>query len=248
MNSDIDVEPLRRARKRPEKLSDAVAREIVRDIRTLAPGSMLPPESIMIQEYEVGRSSLREALRILEFNGLIVMRPGPGGGPMIAQLDSRSFAKMESLHLHLRGARYRDVIEARLVMEPTMARLAAARQDKDVLEELGRYVESPVPESDNEYLHRSTDFHALVSGMSTNPVLDLVGRSLKDLYTDRIESLVFPPDTRARVDEDHRRIARLIMSGDASQAELEMRIHMEEFLANSASKYPGILDEIVDWQ
>jgi DNA-binding FadR family transcriptional regulator len=246
MSNEVSVS--RRTRKRPEKLSDAVAREIVRDIRGMAPGSMLPPESAMTAEYDVGRGSLREALRILEFNGLLTMRPGPGGGPMVAAVDSQNFAKMASLHLHLSGARYRDVIEARLVMEPVMARLAATRQDRDVLEELIRYSESSVPANDNEYLHRSTEFHSLLSGMSTNPVLDLIGRSLKDLYTDRIETLVFPAETRQRVDADHREIARLILAGDADGAESAMRAHMEEFLSNSASKYPGILDEIVDWQ
>lgn len=202
----------------------------------------------MTAEYDVGRGSLREALRILEFNGLLSMRPGPGGGPMVAPLDSRNFAKMASLHLHLSGARYRDVIEARLIMEPVMARLAATRQDREVLQDLVKYVESPVPANDNDYLHHSTDFHSLLSGISTNPVLDLMGRSLKDLYTDRIESLLFPPETRSRVDDDHRRIARLIVAGDAGTAEREMRAHMEEFLSASAGKYPGILDEIVDWQ
>ena len=44
----------------------------------LQPGSLLPSEAVMLKEYGVGRASLREALRVLEVNGLITVKPGPG--------------------------------------------------------------------------------------------------------------------------------------------------------------------------
>src|SRR6478736_4725215 len=66
---------------RAEKVSEVVARSIVQDIasRELQPGTMLPPESVMLERYRVGRASLREGLRILEIQGLITIKPGPGG-------------------------------------------------------------------------------------------------------------------------------------------------------------------------
>ncbi|TQC48819.1 FadR family transcriptional regulator [Rhodococcus sp. WS4] len=241
------VASTRQRRKRAEKLSETVAREIVRDMRGLPANSMLPPESVMLETYQVGRGSLREALRILEVHGLLIIRPGPGGGPMVAESESVDFAKMASLHLHMAGATYRDVIEARLVMEPVMARLAAERQDKSILQQLQVYVDLPAPTKDQEYIHSVSNFHSLVSGVSTNPVLDLYSRSLKDIYTDRIESMIFPVSARARVAAHHTQIAQLIVDGEASEAEREMRAHMEEFLKFSAKRNPGILDEIVDW-
>ncbi|MDQ7910843.1 FCD domain-containing protein [Phytohabitans sp. ZYX-F-186] len=234
---------------RPEKLSESIARDIVREMRGLPPGSMLPPESSMANTYNVGRGSLREALRILEVHGLIVVRTGPRGGPMVApRADSVNFARLASLHLHLTEATYRDIIEARLVLEPVMARLAAERQDRAVLEQLQAYVELPEPQNDKEYLHSVSEFHSLVAGMSTNPVLDLYSRSLKDIYTDRIESMVFPVSARSKVHADHTRIARVIVEGYTTEAERLMRAHMEEFLKFSADSHPGILDEVVDWR
>ncbi len=54
------------SRRRTEKLSEVLAREIVRDIQDLEPSTMLPSEAAMLEKYGVGRASLREALRMLE--------------------------------------------------------------------------------------------------------------------------------------------------------------------------------------
>ena len=235
--------------RRTEKISEVVAREIVHDMRGMTSGSKLPPEALMLDKYRVGRASLREALRLLEVQGLIVIRPGPGGGPVVASVDSRHFARMASLYFHLSGATYRDLVEARLVMEPVMARLAAERQDPQDLADLQRFVQvEPEGNEPGQYLRHSTEFHALLSGMSGNPVLDLMGRSLKDLYTDRLEGLIFPDEARARVQEEHAAIARAIVKGNAARAEKLMREHMVEFVQFAGQRNPGIFSEIVDWR
>lgn len=239
--------PPRRRRRRTEKLSESVARDIVRDMRGLPPNSMLPQESVLVENYGVGRTTLREALRILEIHGLLLIRPGHGGGPMVAEFDRANFAKMSSLHFHMTGATYRDVIEARLVMEPVMARLAAEREDRPVLRQLQTYLDLPSPDEDDDYLYSVSDFHSLVFDMSGNPVLDLYSGSLKEIYTDRIEPMVFPVSARRKIAEDHARIAAVIVDGDADAAEHLMREHMEEFLTFSADRHPGMLDDVVDW-
>jgi DNA-binding FadR family transcriptional regulator len=233
--------------RRTEKISENVARELVHDMRGMAPGTKLPPEAVMLSKYRVGRASLREALRLLEVQGLIVIRPGPGGGPIVASVDSRHFAQMSSLYFHTAGATYGDLVEGRLVMEPVMARLAAQRQDPRDLEQLQAFIGEPPPDDTREYLRKATEFHALLSGMSGNPVLDLMGRSLKDLYTDRVEGLIFPARARARVEREHAAIARAIISGNAQRAERLMREHMAEFVEFVAERNPGILSEVVDW-
>jgi DNA-binding FadR family transcriptional regulator len=234
--------------RRTEKISEIVAREIVHDMRSLPPATMLPPEATMLEKYRVGRASLREALRILEVQGLIVIRPGPGGGPMVAAVDSRHFARMASLYLHLSEATYRDVMEARMVMEPVMARLAAERQDPASLAELEAVLAAAHPQDDAAYMASATGFHAVLSGMSSNPVLDLMGRSLKDIYTDHLEGVVFPPEARAKIHDDHSAIATAIAKGNASRAERLMREHMEDFARHAEERSPGVLDDVVDWR
>lgn len=235
--------------RRTEKISELVAREIVHDMKGLGPAAMLPPESAMLERYRVGRASLREALRILEVQGLIVIRPGPGGGPMVAPVQSRDFARMTSLYLHLSGATYGDVLAARLVMEPVMARLAAERDDPRQATLLEEHLVPPTAAVDDvTYMASAGDFHDLLAGLSGNPVLELMGRSLKDLYADRFEQTVFPIDARGRIAHDHGAIAKAIVDGNAGRAERLMRDHMIEFADFYQASNPGVLDEVVDWR
>jgi DNA-binding FadR family transcriptional regulator len=241
-------DPLPVAQRRTEKISEVVAREIVHDMRGLPPATMLPSEVVMLTKYQIGRASLREALRILEVQGLIIIRPGPGGGPMVAPVDSRHFARMASLYLHLSGATYRDVTEARLVMEPVMARLAAERSDEESVAVLQRFLDPPTGVlNDVEYFRTATDFHGLLSGMSSNPVLNLMGRSLKDMYTDRLENILFAEEDRLQIHKDHAAIAKAVIDRKPDRAEKLMRAHMVAFVAQAASNNPGVLDDIVDW-
>lgn len=237
------------ALRRTEKMSENVAREIVRDLKDLPAGSVLPGEAAMVEKYGAGRASVREALRLLEAQGVVVVRPGPGGGPVLVGPDSRHFARMTSLYLHRAETTYRNLIEARLVMEPVMARLAAQRHDAEVLAEMAPFAgDAPDPMNHQAYFDQATEFHALISALSNNRVLDLIGLSLQDLFAGRLEGVVFPVDSRARVQIEHRHIAKAIMAGDAPKAERLMRNHMQEFADLCFLRHPEILDEIVGWR
>lgn len=241
-----------RVQRRSTKLSEIVAREIVHDIaaRGLAPQTMLPPESVMLEQYGVGRASLREALRVLEVQGLISIKPGPGGGPVVSGVDGRHFGKMTTLYLHLTGATFGDVLQARMVIEPVMVRLAAERREPAHLEQLRAYLESPQPSPHvlpSTHLALTTEFHGMVVGMSGNPVLDLFAQAIRSIYAERQHGLTYPEHARERVVAEHVAIAEAIRDGEADQAEELMRAHMAEFGEFSEARYPGMLDEPVDW-
>ena len=237
---------------RTEKVSEVVARAIANDIvaRDLAPGTKLPPETVMLERYQVGRASLREGLRILETHGLITIKPGPGGGPVVARVTSQDFGRMATLHYQGIRATFRDLIDARLMIEPVMAKLAAERRDPDLLDELrgvSDRTEAGLGEG-REYFEATKSFHSVISGASGNRVLDLFARSLQDVYAARIVGFVFPPDARSQVHADHEAIIKAIEKGDAKRAERLMREHMEEWAQFSVERIPGMLDEVVDWR
>lgn len=246
--------PRERRSRRTEKVSEVVAREIVHDIvsRDVRPGSMLPSEAVMLAEYDIGRASLREALRILEVHGLITIKPGPGGGPVVGEPDSRDFGKMATLYLHVARATFRELVEARLVLEPMMARIVAERADQKVHETLRAsltHMGDAVERLDHDqYLHASTDFHGIMAGVSGNVVLDLLARSMKDVFTDRVATIVFPEEERHRVVREHEEIARAIFKGDGAKAERLMREHMVTYRDKVSQQFPGVLDEVVDWR
>lgn len=239
--------------RRTEKISEVIAREIVRDSRGFPPGTMLPPEAKLLERYGVSRASLREALRLLEVQGLIVIRPGPGGGPRIAEADSSHFGRMASLFFHRSGATYRDTLEARLILEPVVAGIIAQKQDPEQIQALKDYLEfskttmagklPPTAAAISERQELVLEFHAMLMSMSGNPVITLLARSLQDLRVDR-------PATHLEGDNLHLHdmIARAIIEGRPAQAEQLMREHMQHFIQYEMENDPAFLEQTVSWR
>ena len=121
-----------RADSRQLKTSELVAVELVRDIQSagLEVGDRLPDEASMLSEHGVSRESLREALRILEVQGLITIHRGPGGGPKVAGVDPAYLARTATLYFHLSGATYDEVFETWLTIEPAVAEKVAGLPDR----------------------------------------------------------------------------------------------------------------------
>ncbi len=247
------VEDSQPGTRRAEKVSEVVARSIVHDIaaRDLKPGAMLPSESVMLARYKVGRASLREGLRILEIQGLITIKPGPGGGPVVADANSADFGRMAALHYHAARATFRELVDARLVIEPLMAGLAAETKDPETIGQLRALsaVTRDGLDEDAKYVEGTRGFHSVIASASGNRVLSLFARSLQDLYSERIGGgRMFPHDAREQVQHDHDAIIKAIETGNAKTATRLMRDHMQELADLAEQRYPGLLDEVVDWR
>lgn len=236
--------------KRGLKVSELVAREIVQQIGAdgAGPGTQLPSEAQMLEQYQVGRGSLREALRILEVHGLITLKPGPGGGPVVSGVHTADFGRMATLYFQAGRMTVRELTEARLVMEPVMARLAAERRDHERLDELVEVAESIVLDDDTTYLSTSDEFHRLVAEMSRNQILFLFSHALEDVFRDRTQSMPLPRRHRKQVKDAHVAVARAIVEGRADDAEREMREHMQSYLTFLERHHPGVMDEVVTWR
>lgn len=242
--------------RRTEKISEVIAREIVRDSRNLKPGTMLPPEAKLLEQYRVSRASLREALRLLEVQGLVIIRPGPGGGPMIAAADSLHFGRMASLFFHMSGATHRDTLNARLLLEPIVAGLIAEKQDPAQIQALKDYLESSKTTMDGKLPHSSADlsdeqqraleFHAMLMSMSGNPVLTLIVRSLQDLRVDQLTGDGVHPE--GNIEHVHCEIAQAIIDGRRDDTERLMREHMQDFIEYESKNDPGYLEQTVSWR
>lgn len=249
-DSTTTPEPLKR--RRTTKVAESVAREILHDIadRKLLPGAKLPSEAEMAETLDVARASLREALRILEIHGLITIKPGPGGGPVVAAISSEDLGKTLTFFLQASGTTFREVMQARLILEPIMARQAAERGNADVHAALQEGIEQSrqvLAEGDEQYLGVATGFHSVVSGASGNSVLDLLARALKDIYVARVRNVVYQPDERAKLLHDHEIVADAIIASDGERAEKLMREHMEEYVAVMEERFTGFMDEEIDW-
>jgi GntR family transcriptional regulator, transcriptional repressor for pyruvate dehydrogenase complex len=237
--------------RRGTKVAERLARQIVNELiaNQLQPGDMLESEAVMINEHQVGRATMREALRLLEVQGLISMKPGPGGGPVVAKLGTADFARMAKLHLQISGATYMDVLQARLAVEPLMARLAAKTRDPDGIRALHALIDEDAtadPADDTWFLRNSNVFHTTVMNMSGNTVLNLLGGGLKEIYTSRGRAET-PRNMRLSVMQQHQQIANAIFSGDGGDAERLMRNHMEKWVSQDKKIYSVSLEEHITW-
>ena len=93
----------------------------------------------------------------------------------------------------------------------------------------------------------ATVFHDIVSGASGNGVLDLLTRSLKDIYVARVRSVVYEPGERAGLLHAHEAVAEAIICGDGDRAEDLMRDHMQDFVNRFEERFGGFMDEKIDW-
>lgn len=233
--------------KRGSKLGETVAKDILTRICEggLEPGSQLPGEAQMLADYNVGRGSLREALRILEVHGIIKIKAGPGGGPIVVGATTSDFGRMATMFFQAGGMTFREVIDVRLILEPIMARLAAERREPELIKRL--IATQTSTESDSAYLRSSESFHRLVASMSGNRILNLISHAMEDIFHERVVGMLFPPDRRGEVVQAHADIANAIAEGNADVAEQLMRKHMVDYASYVAARHPALMDEVVAW-
>jgi GntR family transcriptional regulator, transcriptional repressor for pyruvate dehydrogenase complex len=236
---------------KPKKTAILVAQRIVDEIldQELGAGAALLPERVMLPRYGVARGTLREALRILETYGLITIKTGPGGGPVVADAGSRPLASVIALVLQMDRASFRSIVDARLALEPLLAREAAERRDKQDLKALADSIDEmrDLKDDAGEFLDRNHVFHSAVAAAAKNPVLFNMVASLNWIVDGTALGIDYIPETRDAIVAAHRRIYNAIEAGDADMAEAAMRIHIGEFAAYAEKNYAHVLDQPLRW-
>jgi GntR family transcriptional regulator, transcriptional repressor for pyruvate dehydrogenase complex len=238
---------------RAEKVPEILARKILREIvqTDMAPGSRLPSESVMLARFGVGRASLREALRILETHGLVRIKPGPQGGPVVTEMTASDYGKTTTLYLHRAKATFGELVEARLVIEPVMARMAAERLTDELAERLREATIlgwDSVEANPDVWSNCSEAFHSVVAGASGNRVLDLYSMALVAIERHRLAPLFTDLDDRKRTLRVHDRIAKAVLNGDADQAEHLTRRHMQALAKTWRANYANQMAGVVEWR
>lgn len=223
-------------RGRTPKTAEIVALDIVRSIADadLRPGDRLGPEAQLVAQYQVGRVSLREALRFLEIQGLVEVRPGPGASTAVGHATAADLAQMMSLYFQLRGATCDELLEGFVLTAPLLAELAARNPDRSRVED----AMAPFLGDGEGRLGPNTIglFHDAVADLANNRVLGLTLGAIHVILS-----------TQASMPEqaidDHLGIAKAIRSGRAQVAGLLMAEHARALANTVRACWPGKVGE-----
>lgn len=240
-------------RNRPQKVAMLVAQQLMSDVSRdgVQPGDKLPPERVMLEKYEIGRGTLREALRILEFQGAIALRSGPGGGPVLLRPDASHLASSLLLLMQMSEAKYRSIVEVRQGIEPMTSRLAAERISAEELEMLHATIDrmkDPGVTGDDSFFDANKEFHDIIGWASGNPLLGYLNESLAGIMDGTAIGIEYPGHRRLAIIEAHERIYEAMANGDAAAAEEHMRAHVDAYAVLAQKRFPEVLDRTMLWE
>lgn len=221
-----------------EMVADSLRARIVGG--QLQDGAMLPRQEDLLQEFQVSRPSLREALRILESEGLITVHRGNRGGATVHGPRTANAAYSVGLVLQSRGVQMADVRDALKSIEPVCAGLCAQRPDRleVVMPTLTALHEATVAAVDDpiEFTKSSRRFHEELVDLCGNETIKLIIGALESLWTTREEAWARQadeaggfPDAARRLSgtKAHARILKYIEDGDVDRVQRQARLHLD---------------------
>ncbi|MCP4381385.1 MAG: FadR family transcriptional regulator [Hyphomicrobiales bacterium] len=229
-----------RRRKRPDIIADAIRDRIIES--GLTPGDRVPADWLDPDILKVSRGTLREALKVLEFQGLIAAKTGPGGGVFVDAIAPENALRMLDNLFLFDPPSIADIYALRTLIEPEIAASAAMDSLSEAAFEamqatIRLYEDEPVS-GEEEYRQRlaELDFHAELARNGSNRLLGFVAIFLLDLLRDMTvcrEIYRQPnPELREAGLNYQVRLLRAIKAGDPKRARAIMREHMGE-----AAKY-----------
>lgn len=213
------------------KASDVLAAEVRERILTgdLPEGAALPPERDLVEQTGLSRATVREALRILEVENLVRIRPGRGGGTFVHRPGRDSVAS--TVRLVIRGQQIRlDALhETRAAIEPTCAALAAARRTEQDLADLAAAQAELIDAGDDipRFLRANVRWHNAVATAGGNEILIGVMNALsQSIYASTDVEHFLDADIRAVTASAHAKITEAIRAQDGAAAMRRMSRHV----------------------
>jgi len=192
-------------------------------------GDALPVERDLVQQTGLSRSSVREALRILETEGLVRTRPGRYGGTVVNLPSAELLAGQVDLFIRGRRIGLHEIIAAREALEPTLARFAALNRTDEDLAELLRISRALEDAADDlpRFLDENVNWHLAIAVASHNEILCAFMKSITHLIHDATEVHdVASEEVRAIVIKAHRSILLAIRQRDPDAAQRRMARHV----------------------
>ena len=223
---------------RPQRASAPPAYQVLADgLRAeitsgkLRPGDRLPTEPQLCAQSGLSRSTVREALRLLTSQHLIVTTRGVTGGSFVAEPSANHVAETlgDGLSMLLANGTVRGahLFEVRVMLEVPAARLAAVRRTDAHLADLAAALVEPDGADLDRFLAANRAFHTTMSAATGNPLYQVVTQPLYAVANERDLAADAPVAFWAQLDADHRAILAAVADGDGDRAAEVTRVHLE---------------------
>ncbi len=173
-----------------DRIADLIQEKILED--NLEVGTGLPSEIAMAREFQVSRSVIREALRILEISGLVNIKKGPTGGIFVSYGYHAPIIRSLNNLIASGDVTVDHLFDARLLIEPHIAGQAALNADDGDLKKFQALFEDSAAHLDDpvRLKQNNLEFHLLLARASGNPVLAVMLESVFELLAERTLSFV----------------------------------------------------------
>ncbi|MCX7561884.1 GntR family transcriptional regulator [Sulfitobacter sp. F26204] len=180
--------PRAQKRSRPVQVADQIKHWVVE--RDLRKGDKLPNEAAMIAQFGVSKGTVREAMRILEAQGLIVTKTGPGGGSAVGEVSKERAISLLGNYFYFKNLSLSDIYQLRKLLEPELVANLAGTLDEETLTELRSMAHqhpepAKTPEEEKQQHISSLVFHARLADAAENElmgfVISFMARILSDL-------------------------------------------------------------------
>jgi len=218
-------------------LADQLRRTILEG--TVEEGERLPTERELVDQTGLSRGSVREALRMLEVEGLVRPRPGRFGGNIVTRPDNASMAHFVSQFVRSRRLPLKTLHETRETIEPALARLAAENRSDEDIAKL-RALNAAMAETGldaRQFAALNIDWHNAVAAASRNDLLAALLYAMSyGVIAATTDEIYDSPDIHAVVCRIHERIVDAIEAGDGDAAHRRMARHVKATSAKAGQR------------
>jgi GntR family transcriptional repressor for pyruvate dehydrogenase complex len=216
-----------------EQLPERIAQRLLSLIseRQLRPGDRLPAERELAAAMQVSRPSLREALRALAMVNIVEIRQG--SGTYISSLKPELLVEHLDFVFALDDSTFTELLEARQMLEPSIAGAAAVHATQEDLARLRACIERAAAAVDDvdAFLEADLELHAIITAAAHNQIMARFMASLTRLGMASRSRTVALPGVRARSLHEHQMLVDALLRRDASAASAIMQEHLQHIHA-----------------
>jgi DNA-binding FadR family transcriptional regulator len=192
---------------------------------------------------------MREALRLLETRGVLTIRSGPAGGPVVRRPRPADLSEALTLMLQFESATFQNVMDARLWLEPIVASGAAPGMPKSAVAEMRRVNQSMADfKGDLEaFSAANRRFHSIIFENCGNIVLQIFSETVITIGDGRAVGISYAPAQVQAIAMSHEKIIEAMAVRDPAAAESAMRAHLNEAITYWRRRFGELVSRPVRW-